>query len=372
MFDSLGRLYRTKLVLACVLLAITGAVLIALGKRLPTGWASYIPLAELGGILVGAGILAVWLDAFMRREQAELDERRLRALLHEQAPAIRDAVLDGFAANHEDLKRVATPETLDRIITNGLSLRLNDQQFATEIYRDIRDQAVGAGERWHDASVSIDLRAPVSKTKAGSPGSEYLKATVRWEYRTTPQYPQRRFASVASREEYDELTNEPGATSAWFLGESNQLDPTSRESFELLRFSVNGTERPIRRSERKHGQTYTVAIGQHIITERQPVTVAYTYQVLVRRHGHLLFFDIEQPTRDLRIDLDYTNTGIDTISTLDLIPSTRHTTIETDPANTPPQTIHIDINGWVFPRSGIAFVWTLKSAAPPPRRRAPR
>lgn len=47
----------------------------------------------------------------------------------------------------DDLKRVANPELLDDIASNVMSLRLGDEQFAREIYRDIRDQAIHA-ERW--------------------------------------------------------------------------------------------------------------------------------------------------------------------------------------------------------------------------------
>src|ERR1700722_19546035 len=154
MFDILARLYRTKMVLTCVLLTVSGALLLVLGHELDLGhgwsWLQPVPWSEFGGIFVGAGVLSIWVDHFFSREQDAMDEQRLRRLLHEQAPAMRDAVLEAFAANDEDLARVATPGTLDQIITNSLALRLHDRQFASEIYNDIRDQAVSATERWHD------------------------------------------------------------------------------------------------------------------------------------------------------------------------------------------------------------------------------
>ena len=47
------------------------------------------------------------------------------------------------------------------------------------------------------------------------------------------------------------------------------------------------------------------------------------------------------------------------MSTLDLIPSVRPTRIEQPPASVPNRTIRVDLDGWIFPRSGVAFVWTL-------------
>ncbi len=370
MHDPLSRLYRTKTALLCLLMLSLGVLFIVADRyatdHVQFAWLTVIPLAELGGILIGGAVLSVWLDHFLRREQQAVDDQRLRALLKEQAPAMRDAVLDAFAANHEDLARVATPELLDRVITNSLALRLHDPQFASEVYADIRDQAILAAERWYDASLSIELSAlPAgSGTPVGSTATSHAQmftVTVRWEYTVIPVHGRRSFVCVSDRDEYTDLAHDRGATSAWYLKPRPGIDASSPEAFKLLRFSVNGEQRPIRRSVRKTSQQYTVSVGADHIAAAKPVTIAYTYQTITPAAGHLLFFDIEQPTRDLSIDLDYTNTNIDTISTLDLIPSTRPTTIETSLAGTPSKTIRVDIDGWIFPRSGVAFVWRLKA-----------
>lgn len=75
--------------------------------------------------------------------------------------------------------------------------------------------------------------------------------------------------------------------------------------------------------------------------------------------GHLLFFDIEQPTRDMRVTFDYSDTDIDTVSAIDLIPSVRQSRIERTPEQLDNREVRVDIDGWTFPRSGVAFVWTL-------------
>jgi len=358
MHNVLDRLYRTKMILSCLLLVIGGIGLLVVSRAIDQhagpAWLRALPVGELGGILVGAGVLSVWLDHFFQREQQEIDEFRLRRLLHEQAPAMRDAVLEAFAANNEDLERVATPETLDRIITNSLALRLHDPQFAAEIYTDIRDQAVGPSERWHDASLSIDL-SPTEKAD-----DTYFAVTVRWEYTTIPIHPQRRFVSLSDREEYAELASERGATSAWYLKPGGGIDASSPRAFELLRFAVDGEERHIRRAQRKNGQIYTASVGDEHIRAGKPVTVTYTYRTVTRQDGHLLFFDIEQPTRDLHVDFDYSDCGITSISALDLVPSVRRTRIERTPKSLHQSSVRVDLDGWVFPRSGVAFVWTLQ------------
>ena len=380
MNETISQLRKTKTLLSVVLLVVAGAALIALGHRIQdaTAWYGLLPLTELGGILVGAGILSVWLDAYLSREQNQLEEHRLRSILTEQAPVMRDAVLQAFAANHDDLKRVATPELLDGIISNSLALRLNSAEFAHEIYTDIRDQAIRAAERWHDANLSIQL-APLpmgsgtSKRRPTSSSSPNLfSVTVRWEYTTIPGHQQRRFVCTADRAEYDELANSNDGTTGWYIGPSSNVDAATTEAFELLAFTVDGDQRPIRRSARKHGQTYSVAVGDDAMRAAEPVTISYTYRTTIASNANMLFFSIEQPTRNLNLQFDYSGCGIANVSTLDFVPSIRPTRIERAPAKTHTDTIRVDLDGWIFPRSGVAFVWTLDSAIIPARSGTPR
>jgi hypothetical protein len=380
MRNTTTELHRTKLILSCVLFVSVGGVLIAIGRQVGNnaGWTSWVPWSELGGVLVGAGILSVGLDAYLRREQEAIDELRLKQLFTDQAPAMRDAVLEAFAANHDDLKRIATPEMLDQLISNSLALRLHDEQFAHEVYTDIRDQAVSAKERWYDASLSIDLAPhPMGRGSAKSTGSRsrhtrlYFSVTVRWEYTTTPAHAHRRFVCLSDRDEYAELLQDSDATSAWFINPASDVDPMAPESFELLRFTVDGEERPIRRTTRKAAQIYTASLGAEALRAEKPVTVAYTYRTLMAQDGNFLFFDIEQPTRDLNVTFDYSGCGIANVSTLDLVPSVRPTRIEAPPDAGADETVRVDIDGWIFPRSGVAFVWTLeREVVPRPVRSA--
>ena len=123
-------------------------------------WLHALPLGELGGTLFGAGLLSTFFEYTFRRDQEAHTLARFRQIIREEAPAMRDAVVEGFAIHPDDLKRVATPELLDDIAANGMALRLGDEQFAREIYRDIRDQAIRAAERWYDVAVRVRLSFP--------------------------------------------------------------------------------------------------------------------------------------------------------------------------------------------------------------------
>ncbi|WP_280410284.1 hypothetical protein [Nocardia brasiliensis] len=368
MNDVLQRFQRTKKILAGMVFVVVGATFIVVGKSLPAvrelAWLAVVPWNELGAILVGAGIFSIWLDAFFEREKREADDERLRRMFVEQAPAMKEAVIKGFAFEDEDLRRVATPELLDGIIGNSLAMRLKDKEFARELYTDIRDQAVKSVERWYDVKISIrlssreDPSAGIDTDKASTTPSP-LVITVRHEYTTVPSSRTRRFVSVSDIDEYRELAQDPASTFAWYYRPTNNLDAGSKEAFELVQFTVDGEERPIRRSARKEAQTYTVNLGLPEEEHGQARTISYTYRLQPAPQNRLLHLDVEQPSRGIDIELDYTDTDIAYVNMVDFIASSQKGIATRTPDTVPGRVVGLHFDGWAMPRSGVAFVWVM-------------
>jgi len=289
------------------------------------------------------------------RDKEKRDDERLRRLLKESAPVFRDAVVQGFAAGTEDLKRVATPELLDDIVTNALALRLGDRQFAQEIYANVRDQAIRAPERWYDVEVSIRLSS-IDETDTGVPRFD---VTIQWEYTVTPSHPVQRFACVSDRAEFRDLVSDVPSTSTWFMTPRPGFDASNREAFELLSFSVDGEERTIRRTARKTGQTYTARIGDDVVRAAKPVRIKHLYKVITPQFGHRLFVELSQPSRDLHLTVDYTDTDISYLSVSDLVATAQRTQVSQMPTGASGKVLSVELPGWLMPKAGFTFVWTL-------------
>lgn len=195
----------------------TGAGLLFAAKAVeadPTWrWLLDWPTSELGTTLLSAGMIAVIFEYYARKESEALAAERFRTVIRQEAPAIRDVVLDSLAFNADTLKGVASPERLDQIATNALGLRLGDELLARDVYADLRDQVVQAPERWHDVGVAVTL-SPWQKGPSTGRGSMFV-ATIRWEYRVTPTSSTMRFACVADLDEYREMLRDQSITSAW-------------------------------------------------------------------------------------------------------------------------------------------------------------
>lgn len=256
-----ARLIKTRGALLAVSLTLAGILLIALNGWLAGldlhewQWLHLLPLGELGGTLFGAGLLGTLFEYTFRREQEAATLDQFRQIIVEQAPAIRDAVVDGFATSPADLKRVATPELLDNLAANAMALRLNDPQFAREIYTSIRDQTIRASERWLDVDVNMRLSTMVERSASGA---SLLDVTVTVEYTTVPSHPVRRFVCTSDRDEHNALRHDAPATSAWYMTPRPGMDAGARENFELLSFTIDGGKREVHRQAKRTSQTYSV------------------------------------------------------------------------------------------------------------------
>lgn len=84
---------------------------------------------------------------------------------------------------------------------------------------------------------------------------------------------------------------------------------------------------------------------------------SYGYVTITPVHGHLLQLRVDQPTRGLTIELDYGDSSLTSMTVVDFIASSRRTRISQTPLGLPGKAVVVEFDGWVFPRSGVAFVW---------------
>jgi hypothetical protein len=356
----LDRLYKTKLGLAGLVTALLGAGLIwvsSFANSVPVlsvlvGW----PAQQVGGIVLGVGLFGVIFEYYNREESAKRTNEQLRHAIRQEAPAIRDAVLDSFAFEPETMRAIASDETLDKIATNAIGLRLGDAELARDAYSDLREQVIRSPERWRNVDVSVSL-SPWDRGPAEGKDSMFI-ATIRWEYEVRPSSSTLRFVSTSDQAEYRELLRDPTVAGQWMFEKVGALDASSQDTFELVQLAVDGVERPVRRTVRRGAQVYTVALGKAATTSNE-VTISYTYRILVQRHGHLLYLDLPRPTKGLHIQLNYGQAGIRYVNVLDYFASPDASRVERSPATASARTIDVGFDGWVFPRAGVAFVWVL-------------
>ena len=358
-----ARLRKTKAAFLATVLTLAGVLLIMLNGWLSGlslgdwSWLHALPLGELGGTLFGAGLLGTLFEYSFRKDQEAATTRQFRQIIHDEAPAMRDAVIEGFRFNTDDLERIATPRLLDELAVNSLGMRFGDAAFGREVYGDIKHQAITAEERWYDARVDATLGIPRVRSIAPNPFFDLL---VRWEYTVIPKHRFRKFAVVSDRQRYDQMVAERGETSVWFKPAGTKLDVTDLDNFALIEFAVDGELLKITRTTDEHGQVYTVDVGEAVVEAEQPVVMSFTYRSRLRRDGHMVHFDVDRPTKGFELELNYQDAGIAKMKLVDFISSTRRARVSEAPDVAGVKKYTMSYDGWVLPRAGVAFVWILE------------
>ena len=353
------RLRRLKAALLAISFTLAGILLMMLNAWLTPlqlgdwQWLHALPLGELGGTLFGAGMLSTFFEYTFRRDQERAMNERFRQTIHEEAPALRDAVIEAFRFDHQDVARIATPELLDDLARTSLGLRFGDPAFGREVYADIRHQAMAAEERWYDARVDATLGIPRGRSSAPAP---FFDLRVRWEYTVTPQHRFRKFAVVSDRQRYDQLVAERGETSVWYRRLVPGLAVSDPDVFALEQFTVNNTPVPFTRQVDEVSQVYTVDLGEQVIQQEQAVVISFSFRTRTLRSGHVVHLDIDRPTRGLDVELRYDPEQVGQMRILDFASIGEGGRLTQVP-NTP--TLRYRYDGWLFPRAGMVFVWTL-------------
>lgn len=362
MNSPLHRLYQTKLTLLAVILTVAGVALLvgsySAEELARWSWLTSVPAVEFGAALFTTGLIVVAFEYLDREDAERRAMQRFRKVLNEQAPAIRDAVVKGFAFSPDSLTNVASPATLDKIVRNTLAIQLGDRQLAEDAYADLKEQVIRSPERARDTDVSVAL-APWEGGPASGKGSMFV-ATIRWEYRVVPHQPVLRFACTSDLDEYREQLHDPSNAYTWYFEPVAGLDAASKEVFELVEFAADGRQLPARHTTRARSQMYSVNIGVEAIAAGHEVAMSFTYRVLVQRHSHLSHLDIGMPTKGLKIHFAYGECGIRHVNMLEYIVSPSRPWITRLPASDPSPHVEVAHDGWVFPKAGVAFVWVLE------------
>ena len=361
------RLLKTKAALLAVSFTLIGILLIMLNAWLATlslgdwSWLHHLPLDEVGGPLLGAGLVSTILDYSYRRDQEDVAIQRTQQAIVDLSPAKLWSVLcEGLARHPAELARLTPPERLDDAAAAIMAQRLGDEQFAREIYADIRDQAIRAAERWYDVEARVRLSTAVERSTAGTP---LLDVTVEWEYTTVPSGSERRFACVSDRAAYNALRGDIPATSTWFMAPRPGMDARSQKSYELLELTVDGRPQPIRRTVQATGQTYRVQLDD-AAQSGKPVRIRQIFRTSTPAWGHRLFFELPQPARNMSLAVDYTNTPIADIRVSDTVATFQPSQLVRTPEAAVGKVISLNARGWLLPKAGFAVTWTLESELP--------
>ena len=141
------------------------------------------------------------------------------------------------------------------------------------------------------------------------------------------------------------------------------VSPTSRKSYELLEMTADGRPQNIRRSETKNGQFYHVNLDEKVASGK-PVRLRHVFRTVIPIWSHRVFVELPQPTRGCVLLVDYTNTSIAEMKVGDTVGSLQPPVVSYAPKGANGKTVAVETSGWLMPKTGFSFIWTLESELP--------
>ena len=180
-----------------------------------------------------------------------------------------------------------------------------------------------------------------------------------------PKHRFRKFAVVSDRQRYDQLVAERGETSVWYRRPIPGLAVNDPEVFALEQFTINGRPIDFTRQADDVSQVYTVDLGQNTIDQGQSAVVAFNFRTLVPRDGHVVHINIDRPTKGLDVELTYDSSSVKRVRLMDFASRGDGGCVSEEPETS---VVRYRYDGWLFPRAGLVFAWTLATEADQPAR----
>lgn len=251
---------------------------------------------------------------------------------------------------------------IDQIIRSCLEARANDRELGNAIYYEMLETLFGKENRQLELRSGFDYRIRVrefsEEEKQGDPGSElFFKVTTQIGY--TKLLKNRVFfiGCAMTNEQLSQLFEDPACEYRWLFNTRNEQ--IREEDFRVQGVRIDGSPVPILRTDQT-GRGLEVWCGGEELEEKLNRPVRLEIQIVTKKvkRNRLFSVYLVYPTRGLDIDFDYEGTSIRNVREVSFF-SGKHLYPEVREERGKSVALSIGENDWIFPTSGVTFVWDL-------------
>ena len=126
----------------------------------------------------------------------------------------------------------------------------------------------------------------------------------------------------------------------------------------MEQFTIDGVDVAFQRYADSTSQVYVVDLGDEVIRAGKPVMVAFRFRTTVSREGRSFHLGIDRPTKGLEVGLTYDPAAVGQVPLMDFASRADGGRVSDEPDTA---AVRYRYDGWLFPRAGLVFVWTLPS-----------
>ena len=267
------------------------------------------------------------------------------------------------------LRRIYIPEEekslsrIDNIIRQCFQTRAKNEELGDAIYYEMFETLFGKGDR--QLELRTDFRYDIKiadftagERKADPEAGEYFKVTTHIEYIKAIRSEIFFIGCARNNEQLAALFHDPRCEYRWLFsrGDSQVTD----RDFRIVQVAVDGETIPLIRSTHTD-RGYEVWCGGDILKEKVNRPVKLEIEIVTKKAKDNNTFSVYlvYPTRGLDITFDYRDTKLQNVREVAFfagknpypeVVKERGKSIE----------LKIDSREWIFPNSGVTFIWDLE------------
>ena len=316
-------------------------------------------LGRQGGEYISAGEIAEKAGTISYEILCALGKRAPRVFVDKGKPdAVEPKLRRIFIPGEE--KSIAR---IDGMIRGCLQARTTDPQFADAIYYEMFETLFGRENRQLELRMGfrydIKILARRARTISEDTGRDgkYFKVTTHIEYIKTLRDTLFIIGCARNNKQLSALFEEEKCEYRWLLNGTD--GPFREDDFRVTRVRVDGIDAPIK-SARNTERGYEVLCGGNRLEAslNRQVRIEIDIETKHDRKNRMFPVYLAYPTRGLSISFRYEGTGLRNVREVSFFAGRRpYPEVKVDEGRS--IALKIDDDEWVFPNSGVTFVWDL-------------
>ena len=266
------------------------------------------------------------------------------------------------------LRRIFVPDEeksisrIDNIIRHCLQTRARDEELGNAIYYEMFETLFGKEDRRLElrSGFRYNIRiAQLPKMKNAAFSKDYLRVSTHIEYKKTIRDNIFMIGCALNHSQLAALFEDPRCEYRWLL--SNGKDLSMERDFTVERVRIDNENIPIiETKETKRG--YEVWCGSEKLKEKINTEVKIEIEIATLQAKENKIFPVYliYPTRGVDVNFNYEKAGLKNVREESFFAG-RHP--QPSISGSKGKFIDIKISGkeWIFPTSGVIFIWDLKS-----------
>lgn len=254
-------------------------------------------------------------------------------------------------------REVLRTTKINDIISTCLSTKL-DEDMAEDLFEGVILPVLSGFENTAQRvmyNYNLDIR--LKENDDNNINDEFYTLLMSVEYKYKIKIPQLKFACFTSLEDFHICLKDPTYTYAYYL-------PVSKLSgimFDVsdVKMQCQKTTLFLEKNIDEENDSFKKIIFNHPESVKyigKMCKLSYMMRTIIRKDGHMFFVRIKHPIRDFRAVFDTGNTDITEVSVSDQFVSSGGSMLQ-NVSDSGKIIKIVSVDGWIFPNSGVTFVW---------------